>query len=63
MSPARRVCVLLAVMAAVQAPLWAELGRGDQALLVEVVDENLEVFDMARFIDGTPLVFLYGSAT
>jgi len=36
---------------------------GDQAPLFVSVSENLDQVDMADFIDGTPLVFLYGSAT
>ena len=36
---------------------------GDQAPLFSAVDENMESFEMSDFIDGTPLVFFYGSAT
>ena len=36
---------------------------GDQAPLFVSVSENLDQVDMSDFIDGTPLVFLYGSAT
>ena len=36
---------------------------GDPAPLFVSVSENLDQVDMADLIDGTPLVFLYGSAT
>lgn len=36
---------------------------GDPAPLFVSVSENLDQVDMADFIAGTPLVFLYGSAT
>ena len=36
---------------------------GEQAPMYRGVDENLNPVDMADFIDGTPLLFLYTSAT
>jgi hypothetical protein len=41
----------------------AEVGEGDIAPLHRSVDDKMRAIDMADFIDGTPLVFLYGSAT
>jgi hypothetical protein len=36
---------------------------GDPAPMAVSVDEHMQLLDMAEFIDGTPLVLLYGSAT
>ena len=36
---------------------------GDQAPMFRGVDENMRLVDMADFVDGTPLLFLYTSAT
>ena len=36
---------------------------GEMAPLVQGVGENGRLVDMADFIDGTPLLFLYTSAT
>ncbi len=36
---------------------------GEQAPLYQGVDENGHLVDMADFIDGTPMLFLYTSAT
>ena len=36
---------------------------GDQAPMFRGVDENMRLVDMADSIDGTPLLFLYTSAT
>jgi len=49
--------------------MWASAGGadtlrvGDQAPMFVTVDEHMQLTDMADFIDGTPVVFLYGSAT
>jgi len=54
---------------AVAATMWASAGGadtlrvGDQAPMFVTVDEHMQLTDMADFIDGTPVVFLYGSAT
>ena len=55
--PALVVTTLLA------SPVFAEVGEGDLAPLAHSVDEKMRVIDMADFVDGVPLVFLYGSAT
>ena len=44
-------------------PVAATVREGDDAPMYIAVDENMQLIDMAEFIDGTPLVFLYGSAT
>ena len=44
-------------------PAFAEVGEGDLAPLANSVDEKMQAIDMADFVDGVPLVFLYGSAT
>ena len=36
---------------------------GDQAPMFRGIDENMRLVDMADYIDGTPLLFLYTSAT
>jgi hypothetical protein len=36
---------------------------GDQAPMFRGVDQNMRLVDMADYIDGTPLLFLYTSAT
>jgi hypothetical protein len=36
---------------------------GDQAPMFRGVDQNMRLVDMAEYIDGTPLLFLYTSAT
>jgi len=36
---------------------------GDQAPMFRGVDQNMRLVDMADFVDGTPLLFLYTSAT
>ncbi len=36
---------------------------GEQVPLYQGVDENGRLVDMADFIDGTPMLFLYTSAT
>jgi len=35
----------------------------DQAPMFRGVDENMRLVDMADFVDGRPLLFLYNSAT
>ena len=37
--------------------------RDEEAPLYKGVDENGRLVDMADFIDGTPMLFLYTSAT
>ena len=49
-------CVLASSVA------WS-VGPGDPAPMFTALTENLVPVDMADFIDGTPLVFIYGSAT
>ena len=44
-------------------PAFAEVGEGDLAPLANSVDEKMRAIEMADFVDGVPLVFLYGSAT
>ena len=44
-------------------PAFAEIGEGDLAPLHSSVDEKMRTIDMTDFVDGVPLVFLYGSAT
>ena len=60
-SPTREVflagCLLIAAVA------HSGVQPGDRAPLFVSVSEDLRAVDMADFIDGTPLVFLYGSAT
>ena len=36
---------------------------GDQAPMFRGVDQKMHLVDMADYIDGTPLLFLYTSAT
>jgi hypothetical protein len=55
------VMVLAAVVGAHVA--GAQVVAGDQAPMFRGVDENLRLVDMADFVDGTPLLFLYTSAT
>jgi len=50
-------CVLSASIA------HSTIQPGDTAPLFLSVSEDLRAVDMADFVDGTPLVFLYGSAT
>jgi len=40
-----------------------QVDQGDLAPLHRSVDDKMRAIDMADFIDGAPLVFLYGSAT
>jgi len=44
-------------------PAFTDVGEGDLAPLHSSVDEKMRTVDMADFVDGVPLVFLYGSAT
>jgi len=41
----------------------AQVVVGDHAPMFRGVDENMRLVDMADFVDGTPLLFLYTSAT
>ena len=41
----------------------SQVRPGETAPLYRGVDENGRLVDMADFIDGTPLLFLYTSAT
>ena len=41
----------------------AQVVAGDQAPMFRGVDENMRLVDMADFVDGTPLLFLYTSST
>ena len=43
--------------------LFSAVEPGDAAPLFVSVSDEMDPVDMADFIDGTPLVFLYGSAT
>lgn len=48
--------------------VWAQAAdsqvqEGSQAPMFSGVDENLRPIDTADFVDGTPLLFLYTSAT
>ena len=40
----------------------AQVAVGDQAPMFRGVDENMHLVDMADFVDGTPLLFLYTSS-
>jgi hypothetical protein len=44
-------------------PAFSEIGEGNLAPLHSSVDEKMRTIDMTDFVDGVPLVFLYGSAT
>jgi hypothetical protein len=41
----------------------SQVQPGEQAPMYRGVDENMRLVDMADFVDGTPLLFLYTSAT
>lgn len=56
-------CTALAVVALISPLVSAEVGEGDVAPMHRSVDDKMRAIDMADLIDGTPLVFLYGSAT
>lgn len=55
-------CLVVATFVGAQ-PAECQTYRGDQAPMYQAVDENMRLVDMADFIDGTPLLFLYTSAT
>lgn len=57
------VLATLVLTAALGSSPAGAINAGDEADLLELVDENMRVIDMADLVDGTPLVFLYGSAT
>lgn len=53
----------LVAVTIVAAPAFAQVREGDTAPLFLSVDDKMRTIDMADFVDGTPMVFLYGSAT
>lgn len=53
--------VVAAALAAATAETQVQVG--EQAPLYSGVDENGRLVDMGDFIDGTPMLFLYTSAT
>jgi hypothetical protein len=57
------ICTVLAATVITAPLVSAEVGQGDVAPLHRSVDDKMRAIDMADFIDGTPLVFLYGTAT
>ena len=64
MARGKRVGAMLFLTTVVGAHIaGAQVGVGDQAPMFRGVDENMRLVDMAEFIDGTPLLFLYTSAT
>ena len=42
---------------------YSQVRAGNQAPMFRGVDENMRLIDTADFVDGTPLLFLYTSAT
>ena len=42
---------------------YSQVRAGSQAPMFRGVDENMRLIDTADFVDGTPLLFLYTSAT
>ncbi len=42
---------------------YSQVQAGSQAPMFRGVDENMRLIDTADFVDGTPLLFLYTSAT
>ena len=56
-------CTALAAVLFITPMASAQVGEGDLAPLHRSIDDKMRATDMADFIDGTPLVFLYGSAT
>ena len=63
MELATRIGSLALVASLSGVPAAATVRPGEDAPMYVAVDENMQLVDMADFIDGTPLVFLYGSAT
>ena len=61
----RTVLIAGSVLAAVLgAPVTeSQVLPGEQAPLYQGVDENEHLVAMADFVDGTPMLFLYTSAT
>jgi hypothetical protein len=53
----------LAIVLATAQLAGAQVREGDQAPMFQAVDQHMRNIDMADFIDGTPLLFLYTSAT
>jgi hypothetical protein len=56
-------CTALTAMVIIASVASAQVNEGDVAPLHRSVDDKMRAIDMADFIDATPLVFLYGSAT
>lgn len=54
--------LFLVVFGAV-APANADLKVGQKAKLFQSVDENLQHVDMAKLVDGRPLVLVVGSCS
>ena len=54
--------LLLATLMGIQV-VGSQTVVGDQAPMFRGVDQNMRLVDMAEYIDGTPLLFLYTSAT
>jgi len=42
---------------------YSQVQEGSQAPMFRGVDQNMRLIDTADFVDGTPLLFLYTSAT
>jgi len=55
--------VVLACLLVVTQPVLSQVRAGDPAPMFQAVDQHMRNIDMADFIDGTPLLFLYTSAT
>jgi hypothetical protein len=55
--------VVVACLLAVAQPAGSQVRAGDQAPMFQAVDQHMRNIDMADYIDGTPLLFLYTSAT
>ena len=60
----KTLCHLASFIIAVTAGTAAAgVNPGQEAPLIELVDENMRVLDMADLVGDAPLLFLYGSAT
>ena len=57
------ICTALAAIVSIAPLVSAEVREGDVAPLHRSVDDKMRAIDMADFVDGVPLIFLYGSAT
>jgi hypothetical protein len=62
LSKARSIGLAGVVLLAMVSPAMAQL-PGSNAPMHVSVGEDMQLVDLAEFIDGTPLVFVYGSAT